>query len=250
MKKIFLPLCFIFLFFLLGHNEARSETPSMPAIPMDNVAAEPLNVQSNNQPVFVELFSSEACAFCPPADRLLADLTQTDSIIGIACHVDYFTVKNTSFGQKFCTERQNNYIRHLRSGPNYTPQLVINGRNDVIGYRLERVKDAIANGRKDAIATIAVEQQQEGVLTLSFPLLQETSLTPLTLIRLDFDKPHAQQKVTYVRVASALHNLGTWDGNSRIYALPAPENNNLEGSVIVAQHPQTGHILAAGQIIY
>src|SRR5690606_6242302 len=94
-------------------------------------------------PVIIELFSSQACAFCPRADRLLADLAQQVHVIALACHVDYFDVRSGALSQPFCSERQNWYMRALRGGPNYTPQMVVQGRYDAIGYDMPAVTHAL-----------------------------------------------------------------------------------------------------------
>ena len=86
-------------------------------------------------PVVLELFSTQACTFCPRADALMADLVDHPSLIALSCHVDYFDVEVGSRALPVCSSRQISYEGAMKHGPKYTPQMVFNGRLNAIGYR-------------------------------------------------------------------------------------------------------------------
>jgi hypothetical protein len=102
--------------------------------PFTSVAGE------NAPPVIVELFTSEACSSCPPADALLTKLRQKHvvngaEILALSEHVDYFNHSGWTdrFSSSLFTERQNAYAKRFHlSGP-YTPQIVIDGRLEAVG---------------------------------------------------------------------------------------------------------------------
>lgn len=102
------------------------------------------------QPVVVlELFTSQGCSSCPPADRALQELTQQaaqlgQAVYGLSFHVDYWDRLGWKdpFSNKQFTDRQRQYDRALKT-QTYTPQLVINGRQDVIGGQRGRIEQAI-----------------------------------------------------------------------------------------------------------
>lgn len=109
-----------------------------------------------DRPTVVELFTSQGCSSCPPADAILARLGARDTIIPLAWHVDYWDRLGwpDPFAAPAHTARQRTYARVLGGGL-YTPELVIDGRAHVVGSRardVERALDAAAERALDAAA--------------------------------------------------------------------------------------------------
>ncbi|HTF67661.1 MAG TPA: DUF1223 domain-containing protein [Edaphobacter sp.] len=91
---------------------------------------------SVNSPVLVELFTSEGCSSCPPADQLLARIQQADpNAVVLSEHVTYWNGIGwrDPFSSLDSTERQNNYVQHMGLSSSYTPQMVVNGRYEFVG---------------------------------------------------------------------------------------------------------------------
>lgn len=112
--------------------------------------------------VVLELFTSQGCSSCPPADRLLGELVQGGQgreLIAVAYHVDYWNDLGwvDPFSTREASERQERYAVRFGRGP-YTPQLVINGRAHVVGSQrgaVERaIRDAAAVPGLGATATL------------------------------------------------------------------------------------------------
>jgi hypothetical protein len=98
-------------------------------------------------PVIVELFTSQGCSSCPPADRLLSKLGQDPRVIPLAFHVDYWNYIGWTdpFSSKAWSQRQQGYARAFHSNRIYTPQLVVSGRTEVVGSNESGVRRQIAD---------------------------------------------------------------------------------------------------------
>jgi hypothetical protein len=131
---------------LLGYREALAQTSTAPgASAVPEASADP-----EDSPVVLELFTSEGCSSCPPADELLSKIgASSTGVIPLAYHVDYWDGLGwsdpLSSGQ--WTARQTVYVRAMKlSGP-YTPQIVINGRRQCVGSDPGGIARAIAAAR-------------------------------------------------------------------------------------------------------
>lgn len=125
-------------------------------------AAPPGKTEPTAVPVLVELFTSEGCSSCPPADTVLAGLERTQSVNGarvvpLGLHVDYWDGIGwpDPFSSAQATQRQRAYAP-LGSG-SYTPQAVIDGRAETIGSRKGMVEQAIAEASKRPHAALVIK---------------------------------------------------------------------------------------------
>lgn len=209
--------------------------------------AEPL--QTKPSPVLIELFSSQGCPACPPADAYMKSLTQSDGVIALSCHVDYFPVKNDALGKKFCTDRQSKYIKQIKRRSHYTPQMMINGHMDVIGYEKQKVSAKIVQGRSERVSDINIQPKGQGVFDFSLPLKKFDGYADLWLAI--YEKPHSVnmrgRNVTYYNVISSIMPLGQWGGAAINRAVFPIVNTKSAGFAIVAQDKVTGKVLAAGE---
>src|SRR4051812_10358250 len=101
-------------------------------------------VDAATVPVVLELFTSQGCSSCPPADALLGRLAQRPSVIALAWHVDYWDHLGwrDPYASRQATARQQEYARQLESVV-FTPALVVNGRKIVVGSDRAAVETAI-----------------------------------------------------------------------------------------------------------
>lgn len=210
---------------------------------------------AQDQPVVVELFTSQGCSSCPPADAFLHKLAEREDVIALALHVDYWDYIGwkDSFASPQYTERQYSYARASGRRNVYTPQMVINGQDHVVGARPMDVTDLIE-----------MHQEKEPSITLSLTrdggqidiaATTETSFSaPLTvqLVRYNPDNKveiksgeNAGRTISYANVVTDLSVVDEWDT-----AAPLSLSQTIEGDqpvVVLVQNQSTGVIEAAAK---
>lgn len=121
---------------------------------------------SGARPVVVELFTSQGCSSCPPADRLLSRLMteMPGRVIPLAFHVDYWNRGGWTdpFSSHRWSERQGAYARKFHLEAPYTPQAVVDGSVEMVGSREDRVRAAIASDATKPSAGVAMHLSPAG----------------------------------------------------------------------------------------
>jgi len=205
--------------------------------------------QLGNSPVLVELFTAENCPACPPADKYLAQLAKSESVIALACHVDYFGKGAADLGKSFCTKRQDKYIKQIGRKKYYTPQMMINGQTNEIGYKSSKVAAKISKARSDQTKQIAILNKGQGVFDFILPnnnLNQTVDIWVAT-----YNKPvtvnHRGKQKTYTNVVQNFIPLGTWNGLADQRAIFPLINSSSGGFIVAAQNSTTGEVVAVGE---
>lgn len=123
-----------------------------------------LHGQSN--PVIIELFTSQGCSSCPAADKNLTDLLSKSAlegkqVFGLSFHVDYWNYIGWKdpYSSRVFTERQRNYADIMKLQSIYTPQMIINGKDEFVGSNKDKAEEVIKNASsKKPVYVISVKQ--------------------------------------------------------------------------------------------
>ncbi|MGB0903236.1 DUF1223 domain-containing protein, partial [Halocynthiibacter sp.] len=116
--------------------------------------------QAQSQPVVIELFTSQGCSSCPPADALMHKLAARSDVIALSMHVDYWDYIGwkDEFGRAENTARQKAYAHAAGRRSVYTPQMIIGGVDSVVGTHPMDVADLVAKHaarQKDVVLKVA-----------------------------------------------------------------------------------------------
>ena len=143
---------------LLGLGLLAVTIPRDAAEPTSETSRLPAGATDRSSPVVVELFTSQGCSSCPPADRVLSELADHDDVVPLAFHVDYWNYIGWTdpFSSNVWSKRQERYAEALRTGRLYTPMVVVDGRTDVVGSRGREVAELIARARQQATRGVLV----------------------------------------------------------------------------------------------
>lgn len=208
-------------------------------------------------PVVVELFTSQGCSSCPPADRLLTELAERDDVIALALHVDYWDYIGwkDNFADPIFTERQRAYARAFGERSVYTPQMVVGGSDRVVGAKSMKLAELIEKHAK-AESRAAVELSRNGG-TVTIRASARGTVRPGARIQLvtylpeatvDIGKgENAGRRLTYSNVVRTWADVGNWDGRSDFRAsAKVPEGTPV---VVLVQEKDGGPILGAARLI-
>lgn len=205
--------------------------------------------------VVAELFTSQSCNSCVSANEIFRDLVRSENVIGLAWHVDYWNMLQTSKGRwqdpyssKENTERQRAYNRNIRGRTSvYTPQMVFNGESETIGSSREKISAAVNKSttrRPIPLATVkaqnaievSIGKSDDGGNAYLISFLQETT-TEIPR------GENAGETLAELNVVTGLKKLGVVRKAGQTISVEFPPEN--QGCVILIQEPGQGRILGA-----
>lgn len=225
--------------------------PAMGLAAATLLAPTPLPAESA-MPVVIELYTSQGCSSCPPADAMLADLARMEGVVALSLHVDYWDYIGwpDSFAQPAFSARQEAYAMAAGERMVYTPQIVVNGQDRIVGSDPMAVMERL-HAYAGATTPVALRVAREGDL-LRIEADSTAPVPPLT-VQLVRYRPaeevtitageNAGLTLTYVNVVTAWEQVGDWDGAAPLsLAVPA---QGPERAVVLLQEQGPGRIRAA-----
>jgi hypothetical protein len=209
-------------------------------------------------PVLVELFTSQGCSDCPPADRLMGELKSRPDLHVVSLNVDYWDYlgwKDT-LGKAEYSQRQQDYARARGDSEVYTPQAVINGERHAVGSNRSQIEAAIAAVRAGAVNVPILVKEAGGNIEVSVGALAGESGTlwlmgvaPEVSVAIGRGE-NKGTAVTYHNVARQVAAAGTWDGTSRSFSLSrsAVAAGDCRTCLAVLEHGHVGRVLGIGAL--
>jgi hypothetical protein len=213
------------------------------------------HISKAETPVVVELFTSQGCSSCPPADLLLQELANRDDIIALALHVDYWDYIGwtDTFGSPEHTKRQKTYAIALGERTIYTPQMIINGTRAVIGARPMQLWEEISAAKRQQ-NQVPVSMSRSGqMMQITAPphaLSEPVDVTlfqyhPSSAVQITRGE-NAGRTFTYTNVVRSIEILDTWSGQSPL-DLSTPAQPDLP-YVVILQAKESKAILGAARL--
>ncbi len=208
--------------------------------------------------VVVELFTSQGCSSCPPADELLGEVAERPGVIALSLHVDYWDYLGwkDQFANPAFTTRQRGYARMAGSTMIYTPQMVIGGTDHIVGTKAMKLADMLRlHAAKEA--TVALQLRREGdVLGIEAAPQDGARVPPRMLLQLVRYSPkenvaiergeNAGRTITYHNVVTDWILIGEWNGAAPLQKQVTAEGDNP--AVVIVQDGESGPILAAARV--
>ena len=205
-------------------------------------------IQTVAPPIVVELFSSQNCPACPPADEYMGKISKMDGVIALSCHVDYFGKASANLGRPICTQRQSRYIEQMGRRSHFTPQIMINGHMSEVGYDQNAVAASIVKARSEKVRKISISKRADSVYNFVLPPMPVSGKVEIwTSV---YQKPQTLKErgknITYSNVLTNYISLGVWDGKELHRAISPVLDSKSAGFNIIAQEIDSGRVIAAG----
>jgi hypothetical protein len=177
----------------------------------------------------VELFTSQGCSSCPPADALLGELLGRSDVIALAFHVDYWDSFGwpDPFSMSDATRRQNNYAAALHLPSAFTPQIVIDGQASFVGSDRRRITAALAPLEANTDSVSIDLRSNKAELLIALPDAKHrgsaaivlAAYLPKAVTAIGRGENSGRSLIEY-NVVRQVRRLGDWSGSRSDYQIP------------------------------
>jgi hypothetical protein len=245
----------------LGFIAAALPGLAEPPVAQPLVTASPKPVVQGND--VIELFTSQGCSSCPPADKLLAELAERPGVIALSYSVDYWNYLgwHDTLSIPANSQRQREYAQARGDGRVYTPQVVVDGLTHVNGADEKSIDEAVvAAAVRLADIKVPITMRAEGdSLVIGLGAALENSHTRAATVWLAIAREQETVSVTrgenrgltlsYRHPVRELSPVGMWKGEAMTIRLPLKDLKTMGGDCLVAllQVENAGPILGAAE---
>lgn len=222
---------------------------------------------ADEQPVVVELFTSQSCYSCPPAEAFLTELAQEDGVLALEFHVDYWNSLiyglagrwEDPFSSPAFTERQRDYKQTIPDGGVYTPQAVVDGIFQAVGSHRDEIQDLIAKARTESRPRVGITVSRPGESRLAVMLdgagvPTGAAGTDVWYVRFLKERvtevPSGENKgktLTNAHVVTEMRRVGAWPGEPVTLTIDDAVIGTGEDCAILVQAAGTGPVLGAAR---
>ncbi|ACB97040.1 DUF1223 domain-containing protein [Beijerinckia indica] len=220
-----------------------------------NAVSQPSDAPRN----VVELFTSQGCASCLPADKLLTSLAGRPDLVVLTLPIDYWDYNGwkDTFASPAFTARQKAYAEVRGDGQIYTPQAVLNGLIAVVGSNAEEIETILTRFSERSFAETAKIRLSETASSLHIDITAGKGapasiylfrVEPTSTVQIRRGE-NAGRSLTYTNVVKAMDKLGDWTGAEATFEIPKPTDTQA-GYVVLLQRgdlERPGEILAAAK---
>lgn len=223
------------------------------------LAAREAAAESKAGPWAVELFTSQGCSSCPPADAELGKLARRPDIVALSFHVDYWDYIGWKdrFATKETTARQRVYARTLNQRYVYTPEMVVDGRVNQPGIDDGEIAGMLADARRQSTvrATPTLNRMADGSLRIW--LAAQKLERPADVMLFVYDRRHSTpvargenegRRIDNFNVVRRFERVSAWTGADATWAVPADRFQPDQGLAVLVQQANQGAVLGANKL--
>jgi len=214
-------------------------------------------VMAGEPVVVVELFTSQGCSSCPPADKIIGDLTTRSDVLPLTLNVDYWDYLGwrDDFAKPEYSERQRKYGHMFKQRSIYTPSVVVNGSMHVVGNRDFIVESSIEDHAKIPVEANIDLVAEDGKVNITVnPVISNASPSNVWFVSYFPPKTvaikrgeNAGKELTYWNTLQSRKQLSEWDGKETL-SLTEDIPEDAAGVAVIVQYGDVGMVTAASKL--
>lgn len=241
------------------------------------VAPSPVRAAMTPEPVVVvELFTSQGCSSCPPADAFLGELAERKGLLVLSYHVDYWNYMGWKdpFSSPQMTQRQRAYVQELGHRYVFTPQMVVDGKAHAEGAARARIESLLVDARREIDKKLPIRVSRAGLNEIKVglparpmdknkktadPAGAKSKMKTGTLWLVAYDDKHTTEigkgenrgrTLSYHNVVRSLKQVATWEGKQTDVMVNLAEEiaAGYKNCAVLLQAGDGGRILAAAKL--
>jgi hypothetical protein len=206
----------------------------------------------NSRPAVIELFTSQGCSSCPPADTLLGELSRQPNVLALALHVDYWNDLGWTdpYSLRDAVIRQSAYSKARGQDSIYTPQVVVDGRDEYLGSDRSKIERAIGEVRTGVPITLDVADRNLVIALGGAQCLTPSDVFAVTFLRKAVSKigrgENSGRTLEEFNIVRSIRKIGKWSGEAVTFHVPlsAVPRDATDFAVLV-QLPGQAQIIGA-----
>jgi hypothetical protein len=211
-------------------------------------------------PWAIELFTSQGCSSCPPADAQLGKLCDRPDIVALSFHVDYWDYIGWKdpFASRAMTDRQHGYARVLRQRYVYTPEMVVDGVTHEPGVTRAAIDEMLETAQRQSPtrATPKLERVMDGPLTITLAPFKLAG-APANVILAVYDRRHSTpvprgensgHTLDNFNVVRRLETVAHWDGSAATWTVSPDRFEPGQGIAVLVQHDDYGSMIGCNKL--
>ena len=212
-------------------------------------------------PWAIELFTSQGCSSCPPADAQLGKLSERSDIVALSFHVDYWDYIGWKdpFAARVMTDRQHAYARVLRQRYVYTPEMVVDGVTHEPGVTKASIDQMLATAQHQSPmrATPRLERVMDGPLTITLAPFKLEGSVPADITLAVYDRRHSTpvprgentgHTLDNFNVVRRIETVATWDGSAASWTVAPDRFQPGQGIAVLVQHNDVGSMIGCNKL--
>jgi hypothetical protein len=210
---------------------------------------------AERRPAVLELYTSEGCSSCPPAEAFLAELAQRPDVLPLSFHVDYWNDQGWRdiFTFADATHRQRVYAGNLRESSVYTPQAIIDGQKGFVGSDRRSILSALSEARDGVATRIARSGSQLNISVGAQPGAKTADVLLIGYLREATSHigrgENSGRTLQEFNIVRSLARLGSFSGSAREFSVPLSSlPQDATHVAVVLQTPGQGAITGAASL--
>lgn len=217
-----------------------------------------------DRPLVIELFTSQGCSSCPPAERYVNSLANNPNLLPLAFHVDYWDQYGWKdpYSSPEHTQRQRQYRHHFHISSLYTPQVIVNGMHPSIGTKMDTINQFITSARRyiqqrDDTIPITFSEPEGMMVNVFFGEGKYSGRAPWVIWMFAYNKEETTQvrygensgkTLTGRNIVRAIRHVGNWEGKTKQFRIDTRNFQQYDALAFIIQQPGPGYIRAAATV--